>query len=103
MPAVSRVGDSLSTGHACVGTTTIASANTDGTVHANGIDIIVITVPDGLYTPSELASTLETLANIAVVGTTYRTEANKTQKVFVKYNNSEKKFYFGINIRQIWI
>ena len=40
MPAVSRVGDSLSTGHACVGTTTIASANTDGTVHANGIDII---------------------------------------------------------------
>ena len=45
MPAVSRVGDSLSTGHACVGTTTIASPNTDGTVHANSIDIIVIGAP----------------------------------------------------------
>ena len=45
MPAVSRVGDSLSTGHACVDTTTIASSNTDGTVHANGIDIIVIGAP----------------------------------------------------------
>ena len=45
MPAVSRVGDSLSTGHACVGTTTIASSNTDGTVKANGINIIVIGAP----------------------------------------------------------
>ena len=45
MPAVSRVGDSLSTGHACTGTTTIAAPNTDGTVHANGIDIIVIGAP----------------------------------------------------------
>ena len=45
MPAVSRVGDSLSTGHACVGTTTIASSNTDGTVKANGINIIVVGAP----------------------------------------------------------
>jgi len=45
MPAVSRVGDSLSTGHSCASTTTIAASNTDGTVHANGIDIIVIGAP----------------------------------------------------------
>jgi uncharacterized Zn-binding protein involved in type VI secretion len=45
MPAVSRVGDSLTTGHACVGTTTIASSNTDGTVKANGINVIVIGAP----------------------------------------------------------
>ena len=42
MPAVSRVGDSLSTGHICTSTTTIASSNTDGTVKANGINIIVV-------------------------------------------------------------
>ena len=45
MPAVSRVGDSLSTGHACIGVTTIASSNTDGTVKANGINIIVVGAP----------------------------------------------------------
>ena len=45
MPAVSRVGDSLSTGHSCTGSTTIASSNTDGTVHANNIDIIVVGAP----------------------------------------------------------
>src|SRR6056300_995092 len=45
MPAVSRVGDSLSTGHACTGSTTIASSNTDGTVKANGINIIVVGAP----------------------------------------------------------
>jgi uncharacterized Zn-binding protein involved in type VI secretion len=45
MPAVSRVGDSLSTGHICTSTTTIASSNTDGTVKANGINIIVIGAP----------------------------------------------------------
>ena len=42
MPAVVRVGDSLSTGHDCVGTTTLAGDNQDGTVHANNIDIAVI-------------------------------------------------------------
>jgi len=45
MPAVCRVGDSLSTGHDCVGTTTIASSNTDNTVRANGIPIIVVDAP----------------------------------------------------------
>jgi len=45
MPAVSRKGDSLSTGHACVGTTTIASSNTDGTVKVNGINLIVVGAP----------------------------------------------------------
>jgi len=45
MPAVCRVGDSLSTGHACTGSTTIASPNTDGTVSANGINIIVVGAP----------------------------------------------------------
>jgi len=45
MPAVSRVGDSLSTGHGCTGSTTIASSNTDGTVSANGIHIIVVGAP----------------------------------------------------------
>jgi uncharacterized Zn-binding protein involved in type VI secretion len=45
MPAICRVGDSLSTGHGCDTTTTIASPNTDGTVHANNIDIIVVGAP----------------------------------------------------------
>lgn len=45
MPAVCRVGDSLSTGHACVGTTTIASSNTNGTVKVNGIAVIVVGAP----------------------------------------------------------
>jgi|TARA_A100001388_G_scaffold111357_1_gene81822 hypothetical protein len=45
MPAVSRVGDSLTTGHICVSTTTIASSNTDGTVKANGINVIVVGAP----------------------------------------------------------
>lgn len=45
MPAVCRVGDSLSTGHGCTGSTTIASSATDGTVSANGIAIIVVGAP----------------------------------------------------------
>jgi len=45
MPAVCRVGDSLSTGHDCTGTTTIASSNTNGTVKVNGINVIVIGAP----------------------------------------------------------
>ena len=45
MPAVCRVGDSLSTGHGCTGTTTIASSNTDGTVKVNSINVIVIGAP----------------------------------------------------------
>jgi len=45
MPAVCRVGDSLSTGHACTGVTTIASSNTDGTVKVNSIEVIVVGAP----------------------------------------------------------
>ena len=45
MPAVCRVGDSLSTGHACTGVTIIASSNTDGTVKVNGINLIVVGAP----------------------------------------------------------
>lgn len=36
MPAVTRVGDTLSTGHGCTGVTTLASAN-QGSVYVNGI------------------------------------------------------------------
>jgi len=45
MPSICRVGDSLSTGHACSGSTTIASPNTDGTVKVNGIAVIVVGAP----------------------------------------------------------
>ena len=45
MPAVCRVGDSLSTGHGCSGSTTIASSNTDGSVNADSINIIVVGAP----------------------------------------------------------
>jgi uncharacterized Zn-binding protein involved in type VI secretion len=45
MPAVCRVGDSLSTGHGCTAVTTIASSNTNDTVKANGINIIVVGAP----------------------------------------------------------
>ena len=45
MPADCRVGDSLSTGHICAATTTIASSNTDGTVKVNGIAAIVVGAP----------------------------------------------------------
>lgn len=50
MPAICRVGDSLSTGHLCDASTTIGSPNTDGTVHANGIDIIVVGAPTSAHT-----------------------------------------------------
>ncbi len=46
MPAVVRVGDSLSTGHACSSTTTIASSNqSTNNVYANGILIDVVGAP----------------------------------------------------------
>lgn len=50
MPAVCREGDSLSTGHGCTGSTTIASSNTDKTVSANGIPIIVVGAPTVSHT-----------------------------------------------------
>ena len=45
MPAVSRVGDSLSTGHGCTGSTSIASSNTDGSVKVDNINAIVVGAP----------------------------------------------------------
>ena len=44
MPAVVRVEDTLSTGHGCVGTTTLASAN-QGSVFVNGILAAVVGAP----------------------------------------------------------
>ena len=44
MPAVSRIGDSLSTGHGCSGTTTIASTP-QSTVKADGILIAIVGAP----------------------------------------------------------
>ena len=46
MSKVVRVGDSLSTGHGCTGTTTIASSNQTSTnVYANNILIDVVGAP----------------------------------------------------------
>jgi hypothetical protein len=46
MPEVVRIGDSLSTGHGCDSTTTIASSNQSTTnVYANGILIDVVGAP----------------------------------------------------------
>ena len=50
MPAVSRVGDDLSTGHICTTVTQIASSNTDGSVRANGIAVIVVGAPTVVHT-----------------------------------------------------
>ena len=44
MPAVVRIGDSLSTGHACAGSTTLGGAN-QGTVKVNGILAAVVGAP----------------------------------------------------------
>ena len=44
MPAISRKGDTLSTGHACTGTTTLDTPG-QGTVFANGILIARIGDP----------------------------------------------------------
>ena len=44
MPAVTRIGDSLSTGHGCAGTTTIAST-LQSTVKADGILIAIVGAP----------------------------------------------------------
>lgn len=44
MPAVVRVGDSLSTGHGCAGSTTLGGAN-QGSVFVNGILAAVVGAP----------------------------------------------------------
>ena len=50
MPAVCRIGDSLTTGHGCDGTTTLGGSNTDGTVRANSIAITVVGAPTSPHT-----------------------------------------------------
>ena len=49
MPAVVRIGDSLSTGHGCDGSTTLEGAN-QGTVYANGILMAVPGAPTVVHT-----------------------------------------------------
>lgn len=44
MPEVVRTGDSLSTGHGCADSTTLASAN-QSSVYANGILVAVVGAP----------------------------------------------------------
>jgi uncharacterized Zn-binding protein involved in type VI secretion len=44
MPAVVRIGDSLSTGHTCAATTTLGGAN-QSSVYANGILVAVVGAP----------------------------------------------------------
>jgi uncharacterized Zn-binding protein involved in type VI secretion len=44
MPAVVRIGDELTTGHACTSTTTLEGAN-QGTVYVNGILAAVVGAP----------------------------------------------------------
>ena len=72
MPAVSRVGDSLSTGHACTGVTTIASSNTDGTVKANGINIIVVGAPTVGHTNPPVPACPVHVANLNAGSSTVR-------------------------------
>jgi len=50
MPAVVRIGDGLSTGHFCAGSTTLGNSNTDRTVKANGIAIAVVGAPTVSHT-----------------------------------------------------
>ena len=57
---------------------------------------IIITIPDGTYTPENLASTLDTLMNIAFV-TNYNSDASVLRQIYVVYNNPEKKIYIGIS------
>ena len=54
----------------------------------------IITVPDGIYTPENLASTLETLINTQVVNN-YSLHASVATNIYVVYNKPEKKFYIG--------
>lgn len=49
MPAAVRIGDSLSTGHECTGSTTLAGA-AQGSVYANGILIAVPGAPTVVHT-----------------------------------------------------
>jgi uncharacterized Zn-binding protein involved in type VI secretion len=63
MPAVCREGDALDTGHGCTASTTIDTSNTDGTVTANGINIIVVGAPtvEHTHSPPACPNHVETL------------------------------------------
>jgi|TARA_Y100000389_G_scaffold1022_1_gene1059 uncharacterized Zn-binding protein involved in type VI secretion len=74
MPAISRKGDSLSTGHACVGTTTLDTPG-QGTVFANGILIARIGDPTVSHPnpplppcPNHVANVNAGSPNVYVVG-----------------------------------
>ena len=71
MPAVSRKGDTLSTGHACAGTTTL---NTPGqsTVFANSILIARVTDPTVSHPFPPLPPCAPHVANVNVGSTTVR-------------------------------
>jgi len=72
MPALCRVGDSLSTGHACASTTTIDSSNTDGTVKANGINVIVKLAPTVSHAFPPVPACLPHVANLNEGSSTVR-------------------------------
>ena len=74
MPAVSRKGDSLSTGHACVGTTTLDTPG-QGTVFANNILVARIGDPTVAHPnphnppcPDHVANVNAGSPNVYVVG-----------------------------------
>ena len=50
MPAVSRITDDLTTGHVCTTITQIDTSNTNRSVTANDLDIIVIGAPTVSHT-----------------------------------------------------
>ena len=55
---------------------------------------ILITVPDGAYTPEQLASAIQTIANKDNVPN-FKVDATVKGNIFVAYNRPEKKFYAG--------
>lgn len=50
MPAITRVGDQLATGHGCDGVTTLSDSAQDNTVFANSINIAVQGAPVAPHT-----------------------------------------------------
>jgi len=65
MPAVSRKGDTLTTGHACVGTTTLDTPG-QGTVFANSILVAKITDPTVAHPNPPLPPCPDHVANVNV-------------------------------------
>ena len=55
---------------------------------------LLITVPDGAYTPEQLASTIQTLVNKNSVAN-FKANASVKGTIFISYNRPEKKFYAG--------